>query len=126
MEPLPYKEESPMSGVRLVTWEGLTAGQPGARVDCPQFSHAAMQVEGIFGGACIMPFGTLRPQGTGDRLPDRDGDPMTLVLQSQISRIALPLWSCWPVVEGGDETTNLTVTLLLATPTEHATAKVPV
>lgn len=99
----------PTNHANLAIWTRLVAGDDGAAVECVDFADRCIQVTGDFGGA------TLAIQGSNDgihwcALSNQWGSPLAFTVGALGQAMELPRYMR-PLVNGGDGTTCLTVTL---------------
>lgn len=107
-----YTKDAPDSlrgQVVLVTWV-LASGETGAGVEMGNLADRSAQVAGTFGGASVGIQGSL--DGTNwASLTDPQGNALTFS-GAKIETVVEMTRYLRPVVTGGDETTDLTVTVM--------------
>lgn len=96
----------------LHTWLGLAVGDDGAPVEMSFLTDRTVQVVGTFGSASVIIEGSLN--GTDYAvLTDPQGNGLT-VSAAKIETIMEAVAYVRPRITGGDGTTNLSVTILMA------------
>ena len=108
----PVRSVSTNNKVHLVTWADMANGDDGSPAAWVEFADRCFQVSGTFGSG-----GSLTIQGSNDganwsALSDPQGNTLTFTSAKIEQALELPLY-VRPVVTAGDETTSLTVTLLM-------------
>jgi len=110
-----YTQSNPIAGnhdFMLITWAGLANGDTGQPFILSQYADRSAQIEGTFGAG-----GTVVVQGTNDltnwrTLNDPFDNPISITL-AKIEAISELVGQIRPNVTGGDETTSITVTMLV-------------
>ena len=115
-----YTVENLIGGIKVVTWTGLLNGDVGKPFVSPQFADKCVQTEGDFGvgGACEIEGTNYTTPGNYRTLNDPQGNPLS-VLTPKVEQILENPYQLRPRVSSGDGTTDLTVKLLVSTPTAY-------
>jgi len=104
------------SNVKIYQWSGLGNGDIGEALNYPHFADRSIQVKGTFGEG-----GTVLLEGSNDRekdslvwatLNDPQGNALSFT-EAKIEQVLESSYLIRPRVTDGDETTDLTVTILI-------------
>ncbi len=125
MPEIQYAANTATTGVRVVTWEHVTQDDTCQAVACPQYDDKSIQVHGAFGkGGKVVIEGTNEVLGAENFVPLHDARGGTHTLSFVSADLRPILGNCYrirPRVWGGSGV-DLTIVLLVATPTSYSNA----
>ena len=122
-----YTIQNILPGVRIATWSSVTQADTCRPVVCPQYSDKSFQVYGSFGsGGEVVLEGTNEVTSPSNYATLRDPRGGANTIDSFSAGMSQVLENCYqvrPRVSAGTGV-NLTIVLLMSTPTAYSNAEV--